>query len=337
MTGAITGPSLSVVLITALLTSVLLIAALGGPRLMRAAAPAFAAAPRVASGALIAAALLWIAGLVAIGPVVAWMSAGPSWLPDAAARVCGRCLMQASPFGASAAALGIPAIVPLALPALGAALVMAGLLREGWRVRRSRAALLADLRRRGTDVTLRGVQVRLLDDAAPRAFSLPHRDAGIVVSLGTLRALSGPELSAVLAHEGAHLRQRHHGALGLLLGATHAFRWVPLIRAIRDAVPHTLEIAADRAATRITGTPALASALLKLGAAPADPEQLRAGHPAHSVLHAAASDRIQSLIGQRGTPISVALAAGAGLYAVMLAGVVAAVHVPYLLAIATGC
>lgn len=340
---------MSATALTVLLTSVLVLAALGGPRLIRGSAPALAAIPRAATVALIASALIWTTALVAVGPVVAWMSSGPAWLPEAAARVCSRCLSEASPFGASATSLGIPAIVPLALPAVGAAAVAWGVLREWRGIRRVRTRIAAGVLATSAPITLLGHPVRVTADDVPRAFSLPHRDVGIVLSRGTLRALSAAELAAVLEHEHAHLAQRHHVCLTLLLGATRAFRWVPLVRAIRDAVPHYLEIAADQAAKRATGTTALAGALLKLagagagpgvgaGAGPAPGTGTGAGaEPAHAVLHAAASDRIQSLVGQPRTAVSTALAAAVGVYVFMLAAVILAIHTPYVLAVATGC
>lgn len=336
---------MSATALTVLLTSILLVAALGGPRIIRGSAPALAAIPRVATFALTLAALIWIAALLAVGPVVAWMSSGPAWLPEAAARVCSRCLSESSPFGAGAASLGIPAVVPLALPAIGAVAVTWGLLRESRKIRRARAALAATLLTSSETITLLGHPVRVTRDDVPRAFSLPHRDGGVVVSRGTIRTLNTAELAAVLEHERAHLAQRHHVSLTVLLGATSAFRWIPLIRAIRDAVPHYLEIAADQAAKRATGTTALASALLKLtGARCGDGEMAETNDgshagspPAHTVLHAAASDRIKSLVGQPRTPASTALAAAVGLYAFMLVAVILAINLPYVLALATGC
>src|SRR5699024_2334650 len=103
------------------------------------------------------------------------------------------------------------------------------------------------------------------------------------------------ELAAVLQHEHAHLRQRHHLYLTILNGTTRYFRWIPFIRAVRAAVPHYLEIAADRAARNVSGTAALAGALLHLGQ-PALPET--AAHlPERAVLHAAGSERIRHLTG----------------------------------------
>ena len=322
-------------LLALLLSAVLLLAALGGPWLLRQTAPALASAPRLAAAGLTATALLWIAALVALGPLVAWMSGGPAWLPEAAAAVCERCLVAASPFGATAVSLGIPAIVPLALPALGGLAIVAGLVIEFVSVRRAQSALGATLRETATPMTVLGHRVLVTPSARADAFSLPCPRGGIVLSRGAITALSSAELSAVLEHERAHLAQRHHLCLAILAGATRFFRWVPLIRAVRDAVPLTLEIAADQAAQRRVGTTALAGALLKLGQPPAQDR----GAPvvAHAALHAAGSERIRHLVGHTGPPASLALATAAGAYAVMLATAALAVHWPYWVAVLTGC
>lgn len=322
-------------LATLVLSTVLLLAALGGPWVLRRTALALASMPRIATAALVTTALLWVTTLVAIGPVIAWMSRGPAWLPEEAAEVCVRCLVAATPFGGNAVSLGIPAIIPLALPALGAIAVLAGLFHEFRTLGHSQKALAARVRADGAPMTVLGHRVHVIDGAQLRAFSLPRNHGGIVISHGALAALTPLELSAVLEHEHAHISQRHHLWLTVLNGATRYFRWVPFIRAVRGAVPHYLEISADQAAKRVTGTTALASALLRLGeaAAPQTVESVAE----HAVLHAAGSDRIRSLLGQPRTPASLALAAAAGAYVFMLAAAVIAVHWPYLLAVLTGC
>ncbi|HLR56879.1 MAG TPA: M56 family metallopeptidase [Beutenbergiaceae bacterium] len=326
---------MGVTAVTLLLSSALLLAALSGPVLLRRSAPALASIPRAAALTLTLSALLWIAALVALGPVVAWISTGPSWLPQQAAEVCGRCLSASSPFAQGAVSLGIPAIVPLALPALGLAAALIGLIGEVVRLKHSHAALARTLQGSSTQDVLHGHWVHITPDARPVAFSFPHRNGGIFVSRGTLAALTPKELAAVLQHEHAHLRQRHHLYLTILNGTTRYFRWIPFIRAVRAAVPHYLEIAADRAARNVSGTAALAGALLHLGQ-PALPET--AAHlPEHAVLHAAGSERIRHLTGQPRPRASTAMAAGVGAYAFMLAAAIAAVHWPYLLAILTGC
>lgn len=326
---------MTAIVVVAMLVSVLLLAAFGGPWLLRQAAPALAATPRFAALTLTVAAMVWIVALLALGPVVAWISRGPAWLPQGVAEVCGRCLTAATPFGEPLMQLEVPAVIPLLLPVLGAGMVAAGLRHEFSRLRRTRRHVVEQLSETRQEMTMLGYHVSVLADDACFAFSLPRRFGGIVVSRGAVSALSPAELAAVLRHEETHVRQRHHLVLALLGGATHYFRRIPLIGAVRDAAPHYLEIAADQAAKRETGTTALAGALLKLGT----PTGIAgdASTTRTAVLHAAGSERVRLLIGEPRPPASLALAVSVGAYVVMLVTAIVSVHAPYLLAVVAGC
>lgn len=326
---------MTAVLSVGLLGGVLLLAAFGGPWLLRRAAPALAVVPLFSAVTVAATALIWIAALVALGPVMAWISRGPAWLPEGAAQVCGQCLAAATPFGEPVVPLAIPAVIPLLLPLIGAGVIIAGLWREFWLLGRTRKRLAEQFEETCREATLLGHRVSVMTDDGCFAFSLPRRSGGIVISSGAVASLSPGELAAVLGHEEAHVRQHHHLLLALLNGATHFFQRVPLIRAVRDVAPHYLEIAADHAAKRETGSSALAGALLKLGTPvgiAADTSSARS-----AVLHAVGSERVRLLIGEPRPPASVALALSAGAYVVMLVSAIVSVHTPYLMALAAGC
>ncbi|WP_300345793.1 M56 family metallopeptidase [Nesterenkonia sp.] len=180
--------------------------------------------------------------------------------------------------------------------------------------------------------TLLGQPVTLVDVPEKMVFALPRRRCGIAISLALVDELTEEELQAVLAHEAAHLGQRHHLIVGLIEGATRPLLWVPLVRAVADAVPHYLEMAADNYASKQAGTPALASALLKLGETP-----VMAPRAQHVVLHAAGIDRIRHLVSppsaSRGlAPASLILLIVSGLLIVS-----ATIHLPYLQAVIAGC
>ena len=329
---------MSATLLAAALIGLLALSALAGPWVLRQSALVLASAPRIATTVLAAAALLWITALVAIGPVIAWMSAGPAWLPGYAGRVCSRCVAAATPFSSNDLALGIPAAVPLAVPILGAAAVLVGVAKQVRQMRRA-SLLSAGAIRNARSTSVLGHRVMLVDSATPYVYALPRQHGGIVISGSALEALTTTELSAVLEHEQAHLRQRHHLVLTVVYGATHFFRWVPLIGAIRDSVSHYLEIAADQAAQRVTGTRALVTALLKLGT----PTNIATPTPAvalHAVDHATTtggSDRVRYLVGVERTPVNLAFAMTAAILSIALVSVIASVHWPYFFAIATGC
>ncbi|MFG2842782.1 M56 family metallopeptidase [Kitasatospora sp. NPDC048296] len=99
----------------------------------------------------------------------------------------------------------------------------------------------------------------VLDDDRADAFALPGRlrrpgRAGepgrIVVTSGMLRALSGPERSALLAHERAHLAARHHVFLAV---AEHAADLHPALRPLRAPLGYHLERWADEVAAARVG------------------------------------------------------------------------------------
>lgn len=125
----------------------------------------------------------------------------------------------------------------------------------------------------------RHADVLLLDHPVPVAYCLPSRRRPIVLSTGARRGLGTRQLAAVLEHERAHLRRRHHLVL-LLLDAAHALLpWSPTVRRAGARVPLLLEMAADDAAARVAGRRALADALRRVGNAPGAAGTLAASGP----------------------------------------------------------
>ncbi|GAA1015767.1 integral membrane protein [Acrocarpospora pleiomorpha] len=111
--------------------------------------------------------------------------------------------------------------------------------------------------------------VRVVDHPGAAAYCLPGLRSQVVVSAGTLRLLSPDELTAVLAHETAHVRERHD----LVLLPFAALRWVlPWCKTVHDAhasVALLIEMAADDRARRQCSPKRLATALLRFGTAAA--------------------------------------------------------------------
>lgn len=110
-------------------------------------------------------------------------------------------------------------------------------------------------------------RTRVLDDAVPVAYCLPRGAGSVtVLSQGLLDRLDPDELVAVIAHERAHVEQRHD----LLLLAFRAWRsalpWFP-IAALADAeVAALVEMLADDHARREVRDEVLARAILQVGA-----------------------------------------------------------------------
>ena len=109
----------------------------------------------------------------------------------------------------------------------------------------------------------------VVQHAAPQAYCLPGRGATIVITSGTLHQLRPDELAAVLAHERAHMRARHHLVVAAAAAFARAFPRVPLLRAAAEAVPPLVEMAADDTAGRQHDRARIATAIAALaGSAP---------------------------------------------------------------------
>jgi len=94
-------------------------------------------------------------------------------------------------------------------------------------------------------------QVAVLEDPeVVDAFALPGRPGRIVISTGMLATLDPDGQRALLAHERAHLRHRHHWFVTATQLAAAAN---PLLRPLARLLDYTLERWADEEAARTTG------------------------------------------------------------------------------------
>jgi Zn-dependent protease with chaperone function len=107
----------------------------------------------------------------------------------------------------------------------------------------------------------------VVDHPAAAAYCLPGLRSAIVISAGTLDLLNADELAAVLAHERAHLRERHDLVLLPFLALLRAFRWAAVARRAYGAVGLLVEMHADDRALQHRPARELATALLRVGAA----------------------------------------------------------------------
>jgi len=85
------------------------------------------------------------------------------------------------------------------------------------------------------------------------AFAIGVGGRAIVVSDGLLSALDDRRLTAVMAHERAHLARWHLVTLLLTKGIARAFPFLPPVREAADQLELGLEMHADRAAVMATG------------------------------------------------------------------------------------
>jgi Zn-dependent protease with chaperone function len=232
-----------------------------------------------------AAILLWqalglAAGLAAVGTLVGL------GLPDGSQGVARSALhlgtvLRPDPAFRVPAAFGVFGAMPVMLAALRLTCLAAGLALFAslcWvLVAASAAALQARRRQRALlallahgDPKVPGALV--VDYPSAAAYCLPGlRDGIVVVSVGTLELLGRGELAAVLAHEQAHLRERHDLVLLPFSALRRAFpRSVTCAEAYR-AVALLVEMLADDRALRARPARELVSALVRFGTAGACP------------------------------------------------------------------
>ena len=137
--------------------------------------------------------------------------------------------------------------------------------------------------------------LRILDVAQPLAYCLPGVHSRVVVSEGTLSALTDAEVTAILTHERAHLRARHDLVLEAFIAVHAAFpRFVRSTNAL-NAVRLLIELLADDAAVRTAGPTPLARALVAC-AAGHTPSALAAGGPTTVLRVRRLSGRPNSLV-----------------------------------------
>jgi len=120
---------------------------------------------------------------------------------------------------------------------------------------------------------------RVLQVAEPLAYCLPGMRSRVVLSEGTLAAMSPCELAAILRHERAHLRARHDLVLEAFIAVHTAFPRFVRSRSALNAVRLLVELLADDVAVRAVGPTPLARALVACAAARTPAGAMAAGGP----------------------------------------------------------
>jgi Zn-dependent protease with chaperone function len=167
-----------------------------------------------------------------------------------------------------------------------------------------------------------GRPVRVVASQRPAAFTLGGRSGGVVVSRGLLALLDDDERAAMLAHELAHLRLRHHRLLRFAeVVSTGLGAVVPAARDAAASLARELEVIADQAAACELGdrrvvARALARAALATAGARSAPSPAMAFGGEHDLVY-----RLDRLLEDPRRQDRRAVAAGAS--GVLAAGVVA--------------
>ncbi len=97
---------------------------------------------------------------------------------------------------------------------------------------------------------------------SPLAFSIAGRPGLVVLTEGLRRQLRPDGVEAVLAHERAHLRGRHHLLIATVETLRKALGFLPLFRLAPAALREQVELAADLSALASCGAAAVRSALM---------------------------------------------------------------------------
>ena len=110
---------------------------------------------------------------------------------------------------------------------------------------------------------------RVIDHDLPYAFCVPGTKPRVVITSALASSFTARQLSAVLEHEHAHLRQRHHLAIQLSQTLVAAFgRVAPFLRTAHAQTRRLAELRADDSARRHSGDISLAHALTALSEIP---------------------------------------------------------------------
>jgi Zn-dependent protease with chaperone function len=158
----------------------------------------------------------------------------------------------------------------------GATVAGLGLTLAGAVAARTVLTAMTHLRAAGQQALLHAETARLVGRPEPSlgavlvehselvAYCVAGRHPTVILSTGALQALGPAQLSAVLAHERAHLAGRHHGLLALARISRLVLPFLPLMRDADAQVARLVEMHADDAAVKASDPRSLATALVVL-------------------------------------------------------------------------
>lgn len=170
----------------------------------------------------------------------------------------------------------------VALSTTGAVLAVTVVARAGYCLIAGLVSGAREQRRQVDGVNLiarrhEGCDALVVDDAAAAAYCLPGHRQQVVLTTGALAALDGDQLTAVLAHERAHLRGRHDLVLATSAALQRAFPQVPALRDAHRELTRLVEMLADDVAARRNDRLTIATALVRLAEVSAPVAALGAG------------------------------------------------------------
>lgn len=313
----------------ALLLVAVVAAAFGGPTALRRITRRGRSAPRLELAIWLGGAGGWVFAAVALGLAATAELTGGSGL----AALLHACREAVLTIIGLRDITRLPAAISL-LFAVGMLLRLAAVtVGYARRIHIARAEHRRSLLAEGAPIVHRGQPILVVDRPVPAAYCLPGGRPRIVVSSAALTALSAAELGAVVAHELAHLRGRHHLLRASAEVLAEAFPFVPLLRATRGEVGRLLELAADERAGTVHGRRTVARAIFAMSSPEREPVRQPDREPQPELVPLAASggrvvERVSRLTragtsGRRSWSAVLALAT-----VVAVTGIAAAVLVP---------
>lgn len=105
-----------------------------------------------------------------------------------------------------------------------------------------------------TEEAPRSGGVLWLPTSEPHAYSLAGNPPLVVMSVGLRDCLGHGAVSAVVSHEKAHIRRRHHLFIAVAQALSVGLGWLPLTRQSPSLVRTLIELDADAQAARVHGT-----------------------------------------------------------------------------------
>jgi Zn-dependent protease with chaperone function len=151
--------------------------------------------------------------------------------------------------------------------AVGALLALGIIARITWSICSAIAQMVRERNRHRQVLDMVGRRdeerrIVILESGEPAVYCLPGRRSRIVVTTAALRLLDDEQLDAVLAHERAHLTERHDLALIISQALARAFAAPKVFRFAAGEVTRLVELRADDVAAAHTNRLSVAEALL---------------------------------------------------------------------------
>ncbi|MEU5947555.1 M56 family metallopeptidase [Micromonospora sp. NPDC047465] len=214
------------------------------------------AAPRVAVGLWLGALASATGAVLSAGLLVAVPPAALAAGLDGVVEACARALAR---LGAPNETLAALALAATAVLAARLAISAVATLHAARRWRRHHLAALPPVARPGP-----AGGCTVVEHATPMVYCLPGRPGHVVVTRGALDVLTPRQLEAVLRHERAHLRGRHHLLVAVAAAFHRALPGLPLARTAEDEIRRLVEHLADDRAGAQHGRHTVAAAIVRL-------------------------------------------------------------------------